>query len=483
MNNLLTLLAALILAAEPAVRAPAAARQFYPAKPKELAALVERELAAVPAPELPADAKVLALLVPHAGLEYSGTTAARAFKALKKGDFDSVLLLGTAHYKELEGAALYPGQYWPGLPYDAALAKALLAASPLIKADAAAHKKEHSIEVELPFVEKTLGKIPMAALILNTQDLESARQLGHAIAKAVAGKRVLIVASSDQSHYPSGGIGDAVDRSTLLALETLDPAYFWLSNRFLMNRGLPHLAVTYCGEGAVTAMLTAAKDLGATRARTLAHINSGDVVSEREYNHVVGYAAAVVTSEGGAPAPARPPLSDKTKAQLLRTVRQVAGEAALGRKAAAPLSANAVLNLPAAVFVTLRDKKGGLRGCVGSVEPQDSLLEAVARYAAAAATSDGRFKPLTAEEAKDVKAEVSVLSPLRAVKDASEIKPGDGVSLDADGKTGVFLPDVWKDLPKKDDFLSELCVQKAGLKKDCWKNATVKVFSADTFSD
>ncbi|MDE2238017.1 MAG: AmmeMemoRadiSam system protein B, partial [Elusimicrobia bacterium] len=282
MKKLLTILAA---AALPALggtrRIPAVAGRFYPSNPRSLGALVSRELAAAPVVVLPPKARIVALLVPHAGLAYSGRIAARAFKLLRRGRFDHVVIVGTCHYKELAGAALYPGDYGvPGayLPFDSALAAALMKATPLIREDAAAHRKEHSIEVEVPFLRRMLGGVPTTALVMNTEDLDTARAVGLALARVCRNRRVLLVASSDLSHYPSGGVADAVDATTLAALSSLDPAYFWLTNRFLMSRAIPDLAVTYCGEGAVTAVLTAARELGANRLRVLGRINSGDVV-------------------------------------------------------------------------------------------------------------------------------------------------------------------------------------------------------------
>lgn len=488
MNKLLTALTALALsaaAASDAARPPLGAGRFYPAKPKELAALVDDQLANAPAVPLPAGAEVVAVLVPHAGLEFSGFTAARAFKAVPRGAYDAVIVVGTSHYKQLEGAALYPGAYATiegATPYAQDLARKLLRESPLVKADASAHRKEHSVEVELPYLRRVVGNKPLVALVMNTEDLDASRRIGEAIADAVKGRRVLLVASSDQSHFPSGGVGDAVDRTTLAALQTLDPAYFWLTNRFLMNRALPHLAVTYCGEGAVMAVMEAARRLGADKVRVLAHINSGDVVAEREYNHVVGYASALFTRERGE-APGRPALSEKEKKQLLSFARASVEAAAAGKQAQAPLSADPLYNLPAAVFVTLRAKDSVVRSRAGTTEPQESLQEAVVHEAAAAA-QDGGGKPVTPPQALDLSVEVAVLSPARPTP-AADIKPGDGVSLERDDKTGVLLPDAWKRLSKKDDFLGSLCADKAGLPRDCWKDPAVrlKTFSADTFGD
>ncbi len=407
MNKLLPAvltLAAAAWGAAPGARTPVGAGRFYPAKPRDLQALVDRQLAGAMGQRLPDGARVVALLVPHSGLEYSGALAARAFALVKKGDFDEVIVAATSHYKEMEGAALYPGSYGtPGgsMPYDAELARRLTAASPLIKLDAAAHAKEHSIEVEIPFLRRALGPVPLVGLLMNTQDLETARRVGAAIAKAAAGRRVLLVASSDQAHFPSGGVAEAVDGTTLLALQTLDPAYFWLTNRLLLNRGVPSLAVTYCGEGAVMAVLQAARAAGADRERVLGRINSGDVVAERDYNHVVGYAAVAFTREAGA-APAFPRLSAAQKKRLLSAARQAL--AAGDKTAAVPLSSDPVFNLPAAVALTLTDAGGAERGKAAAGQAEESLLEAVVSAAARAGAAAG-------DPAK-LKIAVSVVSPV-----------------------------------------------------------------------
>ena len=420
MNKLLT--AALAAAAGWAaaagpVRPPAGAGQFYPPKARDIRALVDRELAAAMPEKLSAGAKLVAVLVPHAGLEYSGPVAARAFALVKKGDFDEVIVVATSHYKELEGAALYPGAYGTpegAMPYDETLAKRLLAGSPLIKANASAHKKETSIEVEVPFLRRALGPVPLVGLLMNTQDLETSRQIGRAIAKASAGRRVLLVASSDQSHYPSGGVADAVDGTTLLSLRSMDPAYFWLTNRLLLNRGIPNLAVTYCGEGAVMAVMEAARAAGADGARVLGRLNSGDVVSERDYNHVVGY-AAVAFLKGGAAQPDPLTLSPAQKKRLLVAAREVL--AAGCRAANVPLSSDAVFDLPAAVAVRLRAADGSLRGESAAARPEESLLEEVVRRTAAAAAGP---KPVSADEAARLKIELTVRGPSKPPTSAGQ---------------------------------------------------------------
>lgn len=486
MNKLLTgtlLIAAAVRAGEPA-REPAALGRFYPASAARLAVLADRIAREAPAKAAAGD--VVALLVPHAGLEYSGKAAATAYKAVGRGRFDSVIVLGTGHYKVLDGAALYPGAYATSegsLPYDVELARGLLAASPLIAADAAAHKREHSIEVQLPLIRRLLGPVKLVGLLINTQDLEAARAVGRALARAARGRRVLLVASTDLSHYPDGETADLVDKTTLEALTFLDPASFWLSNRFFLNRGLPHLAVTYCGEGAVTAVLAAARELGATSFALLDRLNSGDVVSERDYRHVVGYAAgAFLKREGEAP-PAFPRLTAEEKKELLALARRSAEARVRGQKIPEPgLSPSPRLNLPAAIFVTIRSGSE-LRGCQGSLAPQETLVEAVAKYAAAAA-ADARFAPAGDAKLAGASFEIEILSRTRRLSGAADLRPGDGAIVEKEGRSGALLPRVWGKVKSKEEFLHELCV-KAELPKDCGADPAARflAFSTAGFGD
>jgi AmmeMemoRadiSam system protein B len=192
------------------------AGRWYPQDPKELADSVDGLLAK--ASTVPVAGEVVALLAPHAGLAYSGAAAAEAWRLVAGGRWDAVLIVGTAHYRSVAGAALYPGAYGTPLgavALDKKLADALLAASPLIEASPEAHDKDHSIEAQLPFLQRLLAGTPAVALVMNTEELETAAAIGRAIAKAVRGRKVLLVASTDLSHYPPGEVGDAVDRRGL----------------------------------------------------------------------------------------------------------------------------------------------------------------------------------------------------------------------------------------------------------------------------
>ena len=467
-------------------RPPAVAGRFYPAHPDTFRKQLDHFLEKGKPPAF--RGKAIALLVPHAGLEFSGEAAAAAFNAVLPEDVETVLMVGTAHYVGVEGAALFPGAYATTLgrvEYDPTLGAALME-SDLIRPMPEAHDREHSIEVNVGFLQRRFPKAKLVALVMNAEDLPTAEKIGEVLARAARGRKVLLVASSDLSHYPPGDVADRVDPTTLHAMGSLDPAFFHSVNRFLMSRNLPELKCTYCGEGAATAVLAAARALGADEAKVVSRYNSGDSLTEHVFRAVVGYAGVAFLKGSGAPKRTAYGLTDEDRALLLKEAREALARKLDGRpEPAVELSSRPAFNLPAAVFVTLNGP-GGLRGCIGTTEPKGTLLEAVRTFATLAGFHDARFKPLEAAELASLRGEVSILSQPRSIASPGDIRPKrDGVSLENGGRRGVFLPQVWETLADKDDFLGELCSQKAGLPRDCVKDPKTKlsVFGVETFED
>ncbi|MBI5625321.1 MAG: AmmeMemoRadiSam system protein B [Elusimicrobia bacterium] len=466
----------------PVSRPPAVAGQFYPGSPKELDARVAGLLAAAPRREA---GDVVALLSPHAGYDYSGSTAAAAYRALPKGAFDSVVVVGAGHRRAVKGAAFYAGEYrcsTGGLPFDAELAQRLMEESDLIEPDNRAHEGEHSVEVQVPFIIRTLGPVRAVCMVMNTGELDDALKVGRALAASLKGRRTLLVASTDLSHFPSAAGAELADPTTLEALATLDPAVFWRSNELLLDAGLRGLDTTCCGAAGTAAVLAAARDLGAAAMRTLELTHSGKVTGEEDSQRVVGYAAAAFVRGG---LDGRRPLAESERAALLAEARG-AIKARLSREKAGNggLSALSRLNLPGAAFVTITEADGELRGCIGDLEPRQTLLDSVRRNAAAAAFADPRFPALTAAELESVRVEVSVLSPKRTAH-WSEVRPGDGVVIERNGRGGVFLPQVWEKLPDPREFLEVLCSQKAGLSKDAYRlpGTVLRIFSVEKMAE
>ncbi|HAH07114.1 MAG TPA: hypothetical protein DCM05_11445 [Elusimicrobia bacterium] len=452
------------------VRAAAWAGQFYPEEPEALAERVDALLAE--APELRFEGKVVAALSPHAGYDYSGRAAAKVYRALKGGLFDLAVVIGT-HYPDREGLFLAPYDAYRTplgeIPVAAEAAKALKAV-PGASFSAEAHA-DHSVEVQLPFLQRALGELELLPLVANLRTAQEARRFGEALAEAVQGRRAVFIASSDLSHFPDARTSRGVDPASMDAFLTLDPEYLFLADRLILEHDAPNLRCAWCGLGSAAMALCAARRLGADGARLLDCTNSHEAGGEEE--RTVGYGAALLLKGGGGPPPW--PVLDLTAEEGRELVALAQGSLEeflrTGRSPGRRLYDRPRFNLPAAVFVTWEEadwKQGGLRGCIGTVEARETLGDATARCAILSAQDDPRFPPVTLEDLPRLKAEVSVLSPLRRIR-PSDVRPGLGIQVRRGSREGLFLPQVWEKLPEVEEFMSVLCRQKAGLPAGAWR--------------
>jgi AmmeMemoRadiSam system protein A len=318
-------------------------------------------------------------------------------------------------------------------------------------------------------------------------------RFGRALAKVVKGKRFLIVASSDLSHYPAYQDAVESDRQTLAAVATLDAARFASQVRSTMSRRLANLGTCACGEGPILACMTAAKELGATHGVAVSYANSGDIIAQ-DRSRVVGYGSVVFSAAGGEanvkalsrPAAAAAPgsLRPADKQALLKFARQ-----SLQRfltTETIPLSRNLSprLQLPQGAFVTLK-QNGALRGCIGHLTSDFPLGMTTGWMAVQAGENDPRFQPVSLEELAGLEIEISVMSPMKPVAKPADIVPGrDGVVIQKDGRSAVFLPQVATEQGwGLGEMLDHLCL-KAGLPREAWKSgAKFLVFQAEIFSE
>ena len=389
-----------------------------------------------------------ALIVPHAGYIYSGAVAARAYDELAaaRGIVERVVLLGPVHRVPVRGLAL------PGVEaFDTPLGRVPLDAEALrmlapfkqVVTSAAAHAAEHSLEVQLPFLQKMLGKFALVPLAVGDARPQEVRDV---IERLWGGPETLFVVSTDLSHYHPYDEARAIDQATLARIAAFDT-------------DINHEEA--CGATPLNGFLATAKARGLS-IRLLGACNSGDSAGGRD--RVVGYSAFALY-EGE-----RVTLQDAGLA-LLAIARAAIGHA-LGVHAEPPRTEVAPwLARPGATFVTLM-LDGKLRGCIGSLAPTRSIGLDVAENALGAARRDPRFAPLTREEWSRCQVEVSVLSPPKPLRFADEaellaqLRPGeDGVILEYEGKRGTFLPQVWQGLPETRRFLEEL-MRKAGIPAD-----------------
>ncbi len=476
------------------VRPPAVAGSFYPGNPNELRTMVDTFLADAASPSVEGALRVL--IVPHAGYVYSGAVAAHAFKLLPGQSIRTVVLLGNSHRAGYPAAAVWPkGAFRTPLgdiPINEDFAARLLASGPPFVANEGPHAQEHSLEVELPFLQRTLGEFQLVPILLGTENLATAQAVGAALA-AAADNETLVIASTDLSHYPAYPNACALDDRTLHAILAGDPAQFESTLRQIETRPVPQTDTLICGEGAVKATLAYARQIGATRGTLLKYANSGDTAGTKD--RVVGYAALAFTGGELPPphpdqeTPMNPDENEFTPAErqaLLDLARLTVETVATSRQRPAWTNPLPGLERKRGAFVTLR-KNGHLRGCIGHFDANMPIHQTVIEMAIAAATQDHRFPPVSASELSELDYEISVLSPLRKIDDWRQIQLGKhGVQVARGFRRGVFLPQVATETGwNLDQFMGELCSQKAGLAPDAWKDpkTDLYVFTAEIFSD
>lgn len=466
------------------IRPPAVAGQFYSDNPQELRAQIESFLnQASPSAELQGQPRIL--IVPHAGYAYSGQTAAAGFKTLVGQTYHTVILLGASHRLAFSGAALYPEGAW-GTPLgrvsvDVAVAQLLAAKGQPFILNSQVHDQEHSLEVELPFLQMVLKNFQIVPILLGQVDEDVETALAKALAAAMD-EETLLVVSSDLSHYPSLEVAKKVDTATVEGILTGEVAKFNQAMSSSLAQEYPNLVTCACGGSAIRVGMHLAQSLKLLPWQSLALTNSGEVTGESE--RVVGYAALVAT---GSVEEKPGELGEAAQKEALRLARQTLETYLSSRTVPTTAIESAGLKENCGAFVTLRTKEGQLRGCIGTFEADQPLWQVVQKMAISAATQDPRFNPVTRQELDDLKIEISVLSPRKRVRSAEEIVLGQhGVWLEREGRSGVFLPQVATETGwSKEEFLSQLCSQKAGLPSDCWKDSgtLIYTFTAEVFEE
>jgi MEMO1 family protein len=272
-------------------RPAAVAGTWYPASAGALRRDVEAYLGAV---QQSPPGKVTALIAPHAGLMFSGPVGAYAYKAVTAGEYDVVVLVGPSHFVAFDGVALYPeGAFDTPLGpavIDREAAQAIAAASPVVQPLASAHRREHSLEMQLPFLKHVLPDVPIVPLLMGYQERETITELGAALASAMKGRRALIVASTDLSHFFDAPTAQSLDARVQEAVAAFDPESFLeLFERYPSHERGRYVA---CGGGPAISVLLAARALGASDARVLRYGHSGEISGD--LSGVVGYMAAAI---------------------------------------------------------------------------------------------------------------------------------------------------------------------------------------------
>jgi MEMO1 family protein len=273
------------------IRPPAVAGLFYPADKVELENTCLRflENARAEIKTFPPK-KLFGIISPHAGYPYSGYTAAHGYSMLKKGDFDIVIVVAPSHREYFDGISVFSGKAYSTplgeIEVDGPLRDSFIATAGEVAIESrAGHKSEHAIEVQLPFLQLTLGRFTLLPIVLGDQNRRYCKMLGGAIADLISGRNVLVVASSDLSHYYDYDTANEIDDVCMTDISGLDP------DKFMDD--LEGRRCEACGGGPISALMYAGRKLGKTHSEILYHCNSGDSTGDK--SGVVGYLSAVIS--------------------------------------------------------------------------------------------------------------------------------------------------------------------------------------------
>jgi len=466
------------------IREPAVAGMFYPDKPDLLSRDVKKYLENAKKEKI--EGEIVALLSPHAGYMYSGQVAAYAYKLIEGKDLDSVVMIAPSHQALFKGASLYDrGGFRTPLgvvPIDVELSKKLMERRKEIQFLPEAHAQEHALEVQIPFLQIVSKSFKLVPIVMEPYwSWETCQSIASAIAETVKGKKVLLIASSDLSHFHSYEKAIELDKIVLSHIERFDPEG--------LNRDLKSGRCEACGGGPIISIMLAAKALGANRGKVLKYLNSGDVTGDR--SRVVGYGAAVFYKTIGGTEKMKNEkrvgvdlgLSEQDKKTLHHIARTVIENKARGKSVPEFKIESPILMENRGAFVTI-NKKGQLRGCIGYIEGHGPLHQTIEEMAEAAAFRDPRFSPVKEKELPELEIEISVLTPLKKNTDVNEIQVGKhGIYIKRGSLSGLLLPQVATEYGwDRQTFLEHTC-QKAGLPSNAWKEKDIEIyiFSADIF--
>ena len=420
------------------IRPPIASGRFYPGTADQIRALISSFT-----DEAEDKIDAIGVVAPHAGYIYSGSVADAVYACIEPAD--TYVIIGPNHTGMGKPFSIMTLGTWQtplgDVSVDSTLAQSILAKSKYLQEDRTAHQNEHAIEVQLPLLQYFKPDIKIVPIILAVATLEIYREIGTATAEAIKGvsdKKIVIVASSDMTHYESQEAASTKDKRAIEEILKLDEE--GLLDRVVKER------ITMCGYAPVVTMLTAAKILGAKTAELVRYQTSGD--ASGDFSAVVGYAGVIVS---------RYEMSPLVKLAK-ETVEAYVKERRIPKP---PESLTPEMKERAGVFVSIK-KDGQLRGCIGTFEPtRPNVAEEIIANAISAATRDPRFLPITSQELDRLSISVDVLTTPEPAE-FNELDPKKyGVIASCGYRRGLLLPDLEGVDTAKDQV--SICCQKAGI--------------------
>jgi len=459
-------------------RKPAVAGQFYPGTKKEL----QKELDGLFEKAKKwheSDGILKALISPHAGYVFSGGVSASAFNQIPENqNYKRVFILASSHQFHFGGACVYTeGNYETPLgevKVDLDLAKKLDQSSNIFKHQTEAHNYEHSLEVQLPFLQYKLGNnFKLIPIILGTNSATDCKKIASALQPYFTNENLFVV-SSDFSHYPGYDDANKIDFITANSICKNKPEELLATLENNASSHVKNLATSLCGWTSVLTLLYLTEK-GNYEYKEIEYKNSADAAMYGDKKRVVGYWAIAVFEKNEAFS-----ISEDEREEILSLARNsITNFLKNGKKGDAPVpKQGSILNKKAGAFVSVY-VNDELRGCIGGFE-QGKSLQKLIQQMAVSSVHDRRFKAVSYKELNNMKIEVSVLSPLKEIKSEDEIELGrHGIFIRDGFNTGTFLPQV-ADKTGWDvyEFLGHCSREKAGLGWEGWKTAELYTYEA-----
>jgi AmmeMemoRadiSam system protein B/AmmeMemoRadiSam system protein A len=423
------------------IRNPYVAGYFYPASPSDIKIMMAKFVDKNAAKE-----DAVGLLVPHAGYQYSGAVTGAALSRIKFKD--TFIIMGPTHTGVGKPFSVWAKGAWRTplgeVKVEESLAAKIIAVSNYLEEDYEAHREEHAVEVQLPFLQYLKPDVRIVPIILAGASADVYIQIGHDIARAIneLKSNAVILASGDMTHYEPHDVAREKDLQAVAAMVELDEEG--------LTRRYHDLNISMCAYGPVVCAMVAARELGATAGELVKYQTSGDATGDK--SAVVGYAGVIFKKVSMHPIAA---LAKETVETYVKT----------GQRPLLPKEVTQEMNEAAGVFVSIH-KKGNLRGCIGTFEPQEKNVAAeIITNAISSATRDPRFDPITPEELKDLDYSVDVLTSPEPVADESQLDPKKyGVIVESGWRRGLLLPDL--EGVDTVDYQIDICRQKAGIGPD-----------------
>jgi MEMO1 family protein len=479
----LVLLASVTGNTEEPIKEADLAGSWYPSSNKALSAVLDNyfNLAKVE----PIEGDIRAIIVPHAGLVYSGAVAAYAYKAIQGKNYTTVLILGFCHRKSFDGVSVYKEGYFEtplgNLAVDSKLANEIISRDKKIIFYPEAFNDENSIELELPFIKKALPEAKIVPIAFGSGSFKYCKLMTDILVDVLKDRKdIIIIASSDMSHYHSYEEARRIDSDSISLIKNL-------SAREIYEKSVTREQI-FCGYMPITATLLTSKDIGADKVAILQYANSGDVTGDKK--RVVGYVSAVIYEDfqqGREEQKGEKMLSEVQRKRLLEIARESIKTYLKTGKVLEVTEDDPVLNRKMGAFVTLHNK-GRLRGCIGNIIGRGPLYLTI-RDMAIESTLDPRFilNKVTLREMDKIDIEISVLSELKKITDVNKIEMGvHGVLVRKGVSSGVYLPQVATEMGwSREEFLTSLCANKAGFSPDAWKTGEIDIyiFTAEVFGE